>query len=55
MLLASYLLGLLFNAEYGDDMLLRNVISLHGITSQKTELFIVITARTSNPTAEIYI
>jgi hypothetical protein len=39
-------------AEHGSDMFLRNVgfKGLHGVISQKIELFITTTVRTSNPT-----
>jgi hypothetical protein len=44
LLLANFLLGLLFDPEDGGDMFLRNVSSLlnglHGVIFQKTELFI---------------
>jgi hypothetical protein len=52
------LLGLLFNtAEDGGDMFLQNVrlSDPHGITTQKTALYIVTTATTSTPyTLHIY-
>jgi hypothetical protein len=51
---AGLLLGLLFNAEDGGDMFLRNIgwlsTNYNGIISQKTELFTIITLGTTNPT-----
>jgi hypothetical protein len=35
------LLGLLFDPEDGGDLFLRNVTEIHGVTTQKTVLFIV--------------
>jgi hypothetical protein len=37
--------GLFFDPEDGGDMLLRNVYGLHGIISQKIELFEAVAAR----------
>jgi hypothetical protein len=41
------LIGLLFELENGEDIFLRNV-GLHGIISQKTEIFITTAVKNSN-------
>jgi hypothetical protein len=55
LLRAAFLLGLFFGPEDGGDMFLRKVLwlifdGLHGVISQKPELFITTAARASNPT-----
>jgi hypothetical protein len=50
---AGFVLGLFFNPEAGGDMFLWNWLTfnrLHGVISQKIELFITTSVRTSNPT-----
>jgi hypothetical protein len=44
---SSFLLGLFFDTDDGGDMSLRNVGGLHGVISQKTEIFITTAVRTS--------
>jgi hypothetical protein len=50
----EFLLGLFFDPEDGGDMFPQNVYltfnGLHGIVSQKRELFITTAVRTSDPT-----
>jgi hypothetical protein len=51
----GFLLGVLFDPEYGGDVLPKRQLTfngLHGITSQKMVLFITTSVRTSNPTYE---
>jgi hypothetical protein len=53
MLQADFLLGLFVDPEDGTDLFLRNVAwiicELHGVISQKIELFITTVIRSSNP------
>jgi hypothetical protein len=55
---ASLLLGVLFGNEGGRDMFLWNVdwlsTGLHGVVSQKTELFLTISVRTANPISQFF-
>jgi hypothetical protein len=49
---AGFLLGLFFDPRDGDDVLPKRRLTLtelHGVISQKTELFITTAVRTSNP------
>jgi hypothetical protein len=46
----GFFLGLFFDFEGGSDMFLRNIGGLHGVISQKIELFITTGGTTSDPT-----
>jgi hypothetical protein len=53
LLLSGFLIGILIDPKLRGKMFLQNIgrpfARLHGITSQKTELLIVTTVRTSHP------
>jgi hypothetical protein len=48
-LVACCVHDILFDSEIGGNIFLRNIIILHGVTSQKKIPFIVTAVRTSNP------